>query len=172
MQDVSSAIHFVLICFPILCNRKLLQLPSLCSLSTTFTGFFLCTLHTWSLKDNVCNLAVPLPLAFSTPFCYLKYCFSIMFPTPKHLQNQSPLMRETGTWIHTCSCPSRYHSYISHDSKLPCIILDTKFVQNLQNFVTGRSPQLSTTVLFSLNFIAAETDLWVLRCSLKVHTQF
>lgn len=90
MQDVSSAIHFVLIYFPILCNRKLLQLPSLCSLSTIFTGFFLCTLHNWSLKDNVCNITVLLPLAFSTPFCYLKYCFSIMLPTSKHLQSHSP----------------------------------------------------------------------------------
>lgn len=130
MQDASSALHFLLIYFPILCNRKLPQLPSPCSLSPTFTGLFLCTLHSQSLKDNVCNLTVPFPLPFSIPYCYLKHYFS-MLPASKHLQSQNPLMRETGTWIHTCSCPSRYHSYISHVNKLPCIILDIKFAQNL-----------------------------------------
>lgn len=66
---------------------------------------------------------------FSIPYCYLKYHVSIILPASKDLQNHSPLMRGTGTWIHTRSCPSRYHSYISHSSKLPCITLDTKFVQ-------------------------------------------
>lgn len=45
--------------------------------------------------------------------------------------------------------PSRHHSYISHITKLPDVILNLKFVQNLQNFVTERSSQLPTRTSLS-----------------------
>lgn len=146
MQDVSSATHFLLIYFPVLCNKNLPQLPNPCSLSTTFTGLFLCTLHSWSLIDNICHLTVPLPLPFSIPYCYLKYCFSIMLPASKALQSHSPLMRGTGTWIHTCSQPAG----IIHMYHMPANLLASYLIQNLfkQNSVIGRSSQLPTTTLF------------------------
>lgn len=163
MQDVSCAIHFLLIYFPILCSKKLPQLPSPCSLSTTFTGFFLCTLHSWSLIDSVCHLTVPLPLPFSIPYCYLKYCFSIMLSALGHLQSHS-LMRGTAhsqqvsfTYI-ICQQTSLHHTWY-------------KICSNRILWLEGHLNCLLQHY-FSLNFTAAATDLWVLRCSLEVHTEF
>lgn len=87
-------------------------------------------------------------MPFFIPYCYLKYHFPIMLPASKHLQSHT-LLRGTGTWSCTRSHPSRHHSYISHVIKLPDSLFNLKFVQNLQQFVTGRSSQLSTRTLFS-----------------------
>lgn len=72
-----------------------------------------------------------------------------MPPASKHEEPYS-FRERTETWSCTRSQPSRHHSYKSH--KLPDFILDLKFAQNLQNFVTGRSSQQSTRTLFSLQF--------------------